>query len=234
VSERPGLRHELKFVCDEAAHPVLRMALRLDRAGLRQSYPMRRVHSLYLDTTYQRALQENLAGMGERTKVRLRWYGAAEGEVTAVLERKRRENTLGWKETWPVPGTLVVAGAERRALVRELARRAEGAWREHLAVLEPAQWISYRREYLVSADGRVRVTLDRELRFSDQRLPARLSPLARTPASRLLVLEVKCAPEHLGEAREIVSRLAIPMGRCSKYVLAADASGGPLPSVLAV
>jgi VTC domain-containing protein len=233
-SERPGLRHELKFVSDEAAYAEIRMALRLDRAGIRILHPPRVVQSLYLDTTFQRALEENLAGLSVREKIRVRWYGTGSAEVECVLEKKCRENTLGWKENVRVPGPLPLAGVARRAFVAELARRSDARWRARLAALEPAQWIRYRREYLESADRRVRLTLDRELFFADQRRLARLSDSERTPSARVLVLELKCAPGDLDRAQGIVENLAIPLGRCSKFVLAATPSSGPLPSQLEV
>ena len=152
-----------------------------------------------------------------------------------MLERKCRENTLGWKETLAIQEPLEVRGAERGRFMAELARRCDARWRHVLLRgLEPMQWISYLREYHASADGRVRLTLDRGLRFSDQRLLARLSDTWRSFAPRVLVLEVKCAPEDLAAAREIVGRLWIPLGRCSKYVLACEPDQGPLPSFLAV
>ena len=233
-SERPGLRHELKLACDAEAYPELRMALRLDRAGIRTLHPPRRVQSLYLDTTFARALEDNLAGLSEREKVRLRWYGEDSGSVQAVLEQKRRENALGWKESTPVPGALALAGRERRAFVADLARRLDPSWRALLAGLEPAQWVRYRREYFTSADRRVRLTLDRELEFFDQRPLARLSDASPTPAPRVLVLELKCAPADLDLARDVVSRLRIPPGRCSKFALAAARASGPLPSEIEI
>lgn len=230
----PERRHELKLVSDEAGYPELRMALRLDRAGIRTLFAPRLVQSLYLDTSYGRALEENLAGLSAREKLRLRWYGAEGHALDGALERKCRENNLGWKESLPVAGVLAVAGQERRRFVDELARRADPRWRARLAALEPVQWVRYRREYFTSADRRVRLTLDRELRFSDQRRLARLSDAERTPAPRILVLELKCAPVDLDAARELAGRLPIPLGRCSKFVLAAAPEGGPLPSAFEV
>jgi hypothetical protein len=229
-NERPGLRHELKLVCDEAAYAEVRMALRLERAGVRTLHPPRRVQSLYLDTPFQRALEDNLAGLSEREKLRVRWYGAADLAVQAVLERKCRENSLGWKECVPLGGPMDVAGQPRRAFVRALERRVDARWRQHLAGHEPAQWVSYLREYFETADRRVRLTLDRELAFADQRPLPRLDPSRRTGAPRLLVLELKCAPGDLDRARDLIGRLPLMLGRCSKFVLAAVPGSGPLPS----
>ena len=211
------------------------MTLRLDRSGVRVLYPERVVHSIYLDTTFQRALEENLAGISCREKLRFRWYGAECGLVRGTLERKRRENTLGWKETLALSEPVCVAGAARAGFADELARRADEPWRHRLRHgLEPVQWISYRREYLASADRRVHITIDRELSFADQRPLARLSNAHPGPPARVLVVEVKCPPEALGEATEIVGRLPLVLGRCSKFVLANDPMQGPLPSLLGI
>lgn len=231
-SEPADLRHELKLVSDEASCPELRMALRLDRSSMRTLYPARLVQSLYLDTPFQRALEENLAGLSVREKLRLRWYGAETRVVRATLERKCRENSLGWKEILPFTEPLALAGEERRKFMGELARRCDLPWRARLSGLEPAQWVRYLREYFTSADRRVRLTLDRQLAFFDQRRLARLADTERTPAPRVLVLELKCAREDLDRAREILARLPIPLGRCSKFVLAASSLSGPLPSQL--
>jgi len=233
-SSHKGLRHELKLVSNEDAYPELRMALRLDRSAIRTLHPARLVQSLYLDTPFQRALEENLAGISQREKIRLRWYGPESGVVRGALERKCRENSLGWKESVQLEEPLTLAGRERRSFMDELARRVDAVWRARLAALEPAQWVRYSREYFTSADRRVRLTLDRELAFFDQRPLARLAETERTPSPRVLVLELKCAREDLDAAREIVARLPIPLGRCSKFVLAAAPLSGPLPSQLEV
>jgi len=233
-SEHANLRYELKLASDEAGYPELKMALRLHRAGIRTLYPTRVVQSLYLDTTYGRALQENLGGISEREKIRLRWYGDESRTVAGVLERKGRVNSLGWKEVLPLPAKLALAGQERRRFVRELARLTDARWRAHLATLEPVQWVRYRREYLTSADLRVRLTLDRELFFSDQRPLARISDAERAPRPRLLVLELKCGPEDLDGARTILEDLPVPLGRCSKFALASAPESGAIPSAFEV
>jgi hypothetical protein len=233
LDARSDLRHELKFACHAGSVDALRTALRLDRAGLGVLFPPRRVQSLYLDTTFGRALEENLAGIGQRRKLRFRWYGAGAQRVRGTLELKCRENTLGWKETLALMDEVQVEGAGRHAFVQELARGAPPAWSERLHHgLEPAQWVAYTREYFTTADRRVRVTLDQDLALCDQRLRARLSARARSPAPNLAVLELKCSQDDVEAAEELVARLPIQLGRCSKFVLASQAADGPIPSFL--
>ena len=143
----PGdaLRHEIKLVCEESGYSALRMALRLLPSGLRELHPTRVVQSIYLDTALQRALEENRAGISNRSKIRFRWYGAGRELVQGTLERKRRANTLGWKETLALSESIRVEGAPRAGFVADLARAAGGAWRTRLERgLEPVQWIGSR------------------------------------------------------------------------------------------
>jgi hypothetical protein len=226
------VRYELKLVCQEAAYDRVRMALRLQREGIGVLYPPRRVHSLYLDTVFRRALEENLAGISRREKLRFRWYGEACDTVRGVLECKVRENMLGWKRSVAVEEPIRVEGSPRRTFVERLAAAiADEAWRHRLRHgLEPVQWITYLRDYLATADRRVRLTLDRALCAYDQRLCTRISRRRPSPLPRILVIELKCAPEALDAARQLANRLAVRIDRCSKFVLASDSSHGPFPS----
>lgn len=227
-----SLRYELKLVCQEAAHDRVRMALRMQGSAIDELYPSRVVQSIYLDTLFGRALQENLAGLSRRVKLRFRWYGEESGRVRGNLERKFRENTLGWKEVHPIDADIQVDGAGRDAFVEALIEAAPEEARFQLREgLEPVQWIRYRRDYLTTADGLVRITLDTELVTADQRIRDTLSNSAPNPPSHVLVVEVKCAPEAYEEAREIVRLLPIPVDRCSKFVLASDPSHGPHASI---
>jgi hypothetical protein len=232
-SASSSLRYEIKAVCQEAAFGRLLMILRMDPAGLRPLFPTRRVQSVYLDTPSGRALQENLAGISHREKVRVRWYGDEVRGVSAVLERKVRENSLGWKETLRLAEPIDVEGVRRADFVRRLRALATPEWRADLdRGLEPAQWITYLRDYLRTADGRVRLTLDRRLAAADQRLAFRLSRKLATPLPRLAVVEAKCAAADLDAAQELLSRLPLFVDRCSKFVLASDREHGPVSSIL--
>jgi len=229
-----AVRYELKLVCQQSAHARVRMALRLHPAALSTLYPRRMVQSVYFDSPFGRAVQENLSGASRRGKLRFRWYGEDSTSVAGVLEHKFRSNTLGWKHIAPVEGRVRVEGNRPRSFVREVERglARDSDVRFHLRQgLEPVQWIRYRREYLQTADGRVRVTLDRDLAAFDQRMRPTLSSFGATPTPRLLIIEVKCSVDAYEEARDITSRLPIPVDRCSKFVLASDPVHGPQASI---
>lgn len=224
-------RHEFKLVSQDLAYAGVMGILRAE-ALLGELHPRRRVQSLYLDTPMGRALEENLAGISHREKVRFRWYGEDTRLVTGRLECKVRHNLYGWKHLAMVEEPIQVEGCDRFAFVRQLERGAASDWMDRLRGLEPVQWISYDREYLGSLDGRLRVTVDRNLTASDQRLRAKLCPRFKTPTGRLLIVEVKCSAENYRAAQRLVNRLPMQVGKCSKFVTASSPAEGPMPALL--
>lgn len=215
----PTRRHEVKFTAPTDQRGHIELWLRTSSLALRPAYPDRRVHNVYFDTVDADALAEKLAGVSRRAKVRYRWYGEGEGIGAGRLEVKHRHNGVGWKEEYavaeaPVGGTR---GAWARAL-RQALPLAARRWLDDLA--EPMLVNSYRRSYFVSADGRVRATVDRDLDVCDQRL-GRFPQLRRRLAlPPVLVLELKFATSERARVSAQLGTLGLVASACSKYELA--------------
>ncbi len=221
TEQKPDLRYEIKMVAQEHYYHELMFVLRLNGAGIRGLYPPRRVQSIYLDTPHGAALGENHAGISHREKIRFRWYGPEERGVHGTLENKVKENTIGWKHLLPIDTSLDVAGVDRVQFTEVLRAHLTPEWRSRFCVfLEPVQWISYLREYYCTAEGKVRITIDRELRCADQRGRFLLSAQFPTPVPRALIIELKCAFEDYEHAGKLANRLPLSYDKCSKFVLA--------------
>ena len=234
TDDGPGdARYEIKLVCQGLAYERVVTELGLHPCALRTLHPSRRVQSVYLDTHDRRALEANLAGISNREKVRLRWYGDGVDSVRGTLERKMRQNLLGWKRSFSYPDPIRVNGASRLGFVRSLWRAAAPAFR---AVLddgqEPAQWISYLRDYLITGDGAVRVTIDHDVRCADQRDLAALSFGLQTPTPNVTIVECKASRAHFDVLRELLNTLPLVVDKCSKFVIASDPASGPIVSML--
>lgn len=219
------------MVAQEAAYHPFRMWMRTDRAIIRNLFPPRIVQSVYFDTWRGRALEENLAGISHREKVRFRWYGEGGGRVRGTLERKVRHNMLGWKQLLPIEPEIQVEGATRTSFRDAVFSHLTEEWSDVRAShLLPVQWIRYSREYYTA--GTVRVTLDRDLRTYDQRLNRKISSRQRTATPRVLIVEAKCDEEHYGDLREFLNRMPLQVDKCSKFVYASSPSEGAEPSIM--
>ena len=152
------------------------------------------IRSLYFDTPGDNALLEKVNGVNRREKFRLRYYN---GDVGLIhLEKKIRISGLCGKRSALitaqeaqaiVDGDLAwMSGAADRPLVIELAAnmRTRG--------LRPKTIVDYTREPFIYAPGRVRVTLDYNLRTGLRRIDF-LNPDCVTipPGDAPVILEVK-------------------------------------------
>ncbi len=213
-------RYEIKLVGRRIDLHRIRANLRLLPAALAELHPERTVQSVYFDTPDGQALADNLAGIAARQKLRVRWYGDAVHGVAAQLECKRRHGVLGDKPLFEVAGPLAVEGVPRRAFAAAVRAQVPLTARGLLCGQEPVQWIWYRREYFGSADGRLRITLDRDLGAADLRYGTTVSRLRPTPLPECVVVEVKAAAADEAAVQEWLQAVPLRPSRCSKFVLA--------------
>lgn len=228
------MRHELKFVCEERARPRLLAELRLLPDCLQVAHPPRIVQSIYFDTADRVALHENLAGVSRRQKLRFRWYGASATAVVGQLEYKRRRADLGDKLVHAFDTPIDIEGSTRGDFTKVIRAASPLEWRARLDGREPVVWIRYRRDYLATPDGAVRVTIDRDFAAFELRLGFVLAPRDRVRLPRVLIVEAKAGRGHYDRVRAIVNTLRIPRSKCSKFVWASAPGEAPTPSRLEV
>lgn len=217
-SETP--RYEIKIRCPTSFLPQIEAWIRLYPAHWRILYPPRQVNNVYFDTADCRNVDENLDGVAERHKLRLRWYGPVLERVAgARLELKRREGAVGWKEVCPVDVLLDLGQEAWSAVCASLRATSDpqlALWFSALAY--PTLINCYQRAYYATPDQAVRLTVDTGLRVYDQRFCSRpnLSRAAAMPDQ--VIVELKAAVEHLPRLADVLGDLPLRPDRYSKYV----------------
>lgn len=200
-------RNELKFLCTEQdlylIENKIRHVCRLDaNAGAGGTYS---VKSLYFDTHDDRCYYENLAGVDDRKKYRIRIYNDDTDIIKLECKyslhgRKTKEScniTRQQCEILTKRGGLQPfsvyrndmekgGGGKQQLLSRFLLER-------NLYLLTPKIIVDYRRTPYVYPAGNVRITFDRAIRSS---LPAEGFPAGNTALRSILpenvhILEVK-------------------------------------------
>jgi len=216
-----ALRYERKFVVSAGpgSQSALGMVLRLHPALFSEIYRERWVNSLYFDTPDRRYFDAGESGQSDRTKIRIRWYGATDPLIIdPFLELKVKRNTLGRKLRYPLEDASF-GDYLRRTSWTEILRRSDvpltlGA---ALSGLHPALINRYRRRYYLSACGRFRITTDTDIEYRRPSLSA--TPSVHRHVERIhSVVELKYAAEDDDAAREIASRLPFRTDRNSKYM----------------
>jgi hypothetical protein len=187
------------------------------------------VNSLYLDTPHLNSFNANLAGVADRQKLRLRWYGEI-GDwrletnnlrspiSNPTLELKYKRNLLGGKRQ-QVLACVLDWQRPYPHLLATIQQAAAPEWQQWLtAATQPTLLNCYRREYYVTADGAIRATLDYAQVAYDQRLASRPNLSSPVIMPDFVVIELKSTPEHIDRLQEAIGRFPLPRSRNSKYV----------------
>ena len=215
------LRYEVKLVCDPHRLAQARSWIRLHPAGFGVAYPPRRVNNVYLDTPHLSSLNANLEGLRARQKLRLRWYGDDMTDIQPFLELKGKHNLLGTKRrcllpckldlTLPWTKILGIIRAESRFFPKDLVYILQ-------TVNQPTLLNQYQREYYVTPDDAIRITLDFAQSAYDQRFSPRPNLRVRLPITDTVVIEIKAAREQAERLQEIAAQFPVLRSRNSKYV----------------
>lgn len=157
------LRHELKYLITPAELTVLRNTLaplmQLDQG---HEYLIR---SLYFDTINDDALEEKIAGVGNRKKYRIRIYNFSDGVIK--LECKSKYGDLISKQSVSIPRELadqLIAG-DPEGLQRMRHPLLHDVYREmKTRLLRPVVIVDYVREAYIHPAEEVRITFDKQIR----------------------------------------------------------------------
>lgn len=234
-----GVRQEVLRIAGEHAQPDPHAIERED--GLMGYY----IHSVYLDSDDLVDYHERLAERKVRNRLRARTYGHPGDGAPVFLENKRKV------DRWVVKQRVRVCDADTWAEHPhdrpwiEHARAVEGpgrfAARQFLSLVEsvrhPVSTVHYFREVFVglpgASDGRVRLTLDREItatvRPSGRDLYA-LPDVELMPAD-WMVMELKYRNDRPGWMREICRELglrAVPVPKFGLSVARGERADHPL------
>jgi SPX domain protein involved in polyphosphate accumulation len=199
------MRYERKYILERAMPEAWLAWLYGLPPAFRTSYPPRQINNIYFDNFDLTSYQENSAGISRRSKYRMRWYGDAYDLLPQpVLEIKTKEALLGEKTYRQLPDT---SWGELPALFRQMPELTNSN-------LRPVLVNAYRRQYLESADGRFRLTLDSELRFGPYTRKAMRFDF-QLPG--ICILELKYAAASDDEIDDITQHWPFRMTRFSKY-----------------
>ncbi|MCR5268086.1 MAG: polyphosphate polymerase domain-containing protein [Lachnospiraceae bacterium] len=205
-----AFRHEHKYIETDleltALSRRLGAFLEKDRHITQKGYYL--IRSLYFDDYHDVCLNENIDGVDERHKWRIRIYDRKSDYIS--LERKSRKSDLISKQSCAIGPeqfqSLLAKNAEVSSGNPALLNRFIIEMRTK--ALHPAVIVEYEREPFVHKAGNVRITIDRNMRSSPE-LDALLAdrPLSSRPFMKTgeNLLEVKFdafLPDHIAHAVE--------------------------------
>ena len=162
-----NLRYEKKFVISVLEFRELEHLIKTNSEIFSEIFHERTINNIYFDTLNLKNYTENLAGVSQRLKIRIRWYGEMFAELKKpVLELKIKNNELGRKLSFPLKPFLFNQDISLELLQKIFSESDLPKWLvEELRLYCPTLLNSYKRKYFISASKKYRITIDQEMVF---------------------------------------------------------------------
>lgn len=209
-------RYEIKIPLEKVQLIEFTHCLRQLDLHPKRAFPGRQINSVYFDSHDLNDYIDNVSGIADRRKTRLRWYN--EDTTRLTLELKIKNNKASFKES------LKLENKEKHdpriySNVRKImsGRKHET---EHVLLQDvfPVLEVQYEREYFF-LDKDFRMTVDTNQKF--RRLHPRPSKdLVRSPVH--CVVEFKYPAKKRAEAQSLIRNIPFRVFRHSKYVIGMD------------
>lgn len=214
----PTARYEIKMAYEPGLLPELRSWVYSHPAGFAMAYPPRQVNSVYMDTPDLNSFNDHLSGVPLRRKLRFRWYGEDLTKAKGIMEIKNKSERVGWKIIQLVECEFDLARMSWNEVMEGLRAETSDLIYEMLCVARPVVLTAYFREYYISGDRVVRLTIDTDLRAYDQLMTARPNIWFCQPLEQPVIVELKSDKENATYISDILSHFPIRSNRYSKYM----------------
>jgi len=219
TSKVNNLRFERKFVFQSTNFENVLLGVSQNSYGFIEVFHKRKINNIYFDDSNYNFYKQNVEGVANRKKLRLRWYGEDTSQIISpTIEVKKKIGEVGDKDSYKLESTLLDLNllTANEAHTYLLANTKNHIGLNHsLKTLHPTLLNTYERRYFLSYCGRYRITLDFNQKFFNpnytkfERSELQLSDI---------ILELKYAVEDDAETREVSQQIDTRLSKNSKYV----------------
>ncbi len=217
--EDTNIRFERKFLFENGHTQDIIQSVYRNSYGFREIFHRRKVNNIYFDDSNYNFYKQNVEGVANRKKLRLRWYGEDTLAIeNPTVEIKKKIGEAGDKDSFRLKGvSFDLANQTADEVHRLLVGKTEHYRPVHEALkrLHPTLINTYERRYFLSFCGRYRITVD----FNQAFYNPNYTFLAQSQRKiNAIVLELKYAVADDNEARELSQQIKTRLSKNSKYV----------------
>ena len=215
-TSRTGLRHESKIPLQRNQYVELQSALIQLGQHPRTSFPDRIIHSIYLDDHELNDYHDNITGISQRSKTRIRWYDDHTNKL--VFEIKRKIIKVSDKRIIKIDNPAYTIPRFRSDYMKLIRSNSRLLPISQFISLFPVIEVEYNRSYFEVAED-IRMTADRSIRYR-KLYPQPSKRWQRSPVDSVIEFKYPVGKEDAFERllRNIPSRIF----RHSKYVIGID------------
>jgi len=206
-------RFERKWVYDNNDHLSLINELIRSKLFFSFSYPKRRVNSIYFDDSINSSVIQNIEGNSKKKKIRVRWYGKQENIIDPILEIKYKRGYESRKEFLKIEKLNNLKFPDLNNL-RIISSTVNDIFKNS-KIIYPMLTTNYDREYLISNNGKVRATVDYNLKSIFLKNQSQLDIVKNFSSC---VLELKYSTKLDNYVRDGLKNITLRMSKNSKYI----------------
>ncbi len=200
-------RYEVKYIATPDQWFQIRELLTTHPAGFKTAFPDRIINNIYYDTPDFSTCRDNLSGVSQRKKFRLRWYGSPDIIKDAIFEIKIKNNALGRKESFKVDNP------DHLSMIDSL-KNFNLSGSPHLS---PVLQNQYLRSYFINMEGNFRLTVDRKIKYQ-KAIDWKLSNKSHAYEDDRIIIELKFEAADISRQTEITKYIPFRNSKHSKYV----------------
>ena len=212
-------RYERKFIISNTDEKEIEHYIKLHPKIFSEIYHERYVNNIYFDSLQLQNYFDNINGVFDRIKARIRWYGNLFGDINnPVIELKIKKGSLGRKFQRHLKPFMLNNQLCRKEIA-DIFRKSNipnGIYSKLLS-LKPTLLNRYKRKYYLSSDKNYRLTTDSAQEFYRIEY-GRNSFLNRNIFNRDIILELKYDKDFDNEASGITNHFLFRLTKNSKYI----------------
>ncbi len=220
IKAKNNYRYERKFVVPTTFSTTeIEQSIKQNTFLFREVFYQRKINNIYFDTENYNDYFDNVLGVSNRKKIRIRWYGDTFGEIkNPVLEIKIKKGVVGDKWSYKLqPFTLNESFSNKT--IQQVFKNSGLP----LPILESVKHVfptllnSYERKYYLSANNKFRVTMDFDLLY--YKINRNFNKFFAKPATDInKIVELKYGLESDNMASAVSTQFPFRLSKNSKYV----------------
>lgn len=210
-------RYERKFIITELSKYEVECIVKMHPAIFSEIFYQRHVNNLYFDSFNLNNYYENIEGLTDRMKIRVRWYDNLFGYIEKpTLEIKIKKGFLGKKISIPIKPFKLNEDTKISDILNSI-NDLQDSLNIDFNSLKPSLLNEYSRKYYQSCNLRYRITIDTDQSFYKINKQNNFF-LNRINDKNTVVLELKYNQDYDFEASYITTKFPFRITKSSKYV----------------
>jgi len=207
-------RFERKWIYRSGDYLALVNSLIRSNFFFNTQYPKRTVNSIYFDSLDYSSIRQNLDGVSNKKKIRVRWYGEEDKLVKPLLEVKSKRGSETKKESYNINelNGLEFLNFKNLEIIKNFINKKIKTNK----IIYPILTTNYNREYFISSNGKVRATVDYNLKSIFLKNQSQLD--IKKNFSFVCILELKYATKLDKYVRENLREMTLRLSKNSKFV----------------